>query len=61
MELADDLLDGIPAIAKHIGKTERATYHLHYRGLIPTFKIGGRIHGRKSQMDAALRADAASA
>ncbi|PHQ63063.1 MAG: helix-turn-helix domain-containing protein [Sphingobium sp.] len=55
MELASDLLAGVPAIAQHLGKTERATYHLIYNKQLPHFKIGGRIHARKSEIDAAYR------
>lgn len=59
MNLASDLLAGVPAIAQHLGKTERATYHLIYNNQIPHFKIGSRIHARKSQLDADLRSKAA--
>lgn len=55
MELAQDLLAGVPAIATHLGKTERATYHLIYNNQIPHFKLGGRIHARKSELEATLR------
>ncbi|WP_099186229.1 MULTISPECIES: AlpA family transcriptional regulator [Sphingobium] len=56
MTLADDLLKGVPEIARYVGKTERATYHLIYNNQIPHFKIGGRIHARKSELEANLRA-----
>ncbi|WP_070151397.1 hypothetical protein [Sphingobium phenoxybenzoativorans] len=55
MSLSEDLLTGVPAIAHHIGKTERATYHLIYKNEIPSFKIGGKIHSRKSLLDAAFQ------
>ncbi|GFZ85193.1 MULTISPECIES: helix-turn-helix transcriptional regulator [Sphingobium] len=58
MSLADDLLKGVPEIAHHMGKTERATYHLIYNNQLPHFKIGGRIHARKSELDAAFRSQA---
>ena len=58
MNLADDLLKGVPEIARHVGKTERATYHLIYNNQLPHFKIGGRIHARKSELDAAFSAAA---
>lgn len=56
MNLADDLLAGVPAIAQYIGKTERAAYHLIYNDQLPHFKIGRRIHARRTELDAALRA-----
>ncbi|PSO12625.1 helix-turn-helix domain-containing protein [Sphingobium sp. AEW4] len=56
MDLANDLLVGVPAIARYIGKTERAAYHLIYNDQIPHFKIGSRIHARKSELEASLRA-----
>lgn len=58
MDLACDLLSGVPAIATHLGKTERATYHLIYNNQIPHFKLGGRIHARKSELEASLRSSA---
>lgn len=60
MELADDILSGVPAIARHIGKTERATYHLIYNNRVPHFKIGGRIHARRSEINAAFRSETAN-
>lgn len=56
MELADDILIGVAAISRYVGKTERAVYHMVYNGHLPHFKIGARIHARKSQLDAAFRA-----
>ena len=40
--LADDLVWGIPAIAKEINRTERQTFHLVKCKQIPVGKIGGR-------------------
>lgn len=60
VELAEDILAGVPAIARHIGKTERAAYHLIYKHQIPTFRLGGRIHARKSELDAAFRSATAN-
>lgn len=60
MELADDLLAGVPAIARHIGKTERATYHMIENSRIPIFRIGNKIHARRSELDAAFRSAASN-
>lgn len=60
MELANDLLVRVPEIARCLGKSERATYHLIYKNHIPWFKIGGRIHARRSELEASLRAEAAN-
>ncbi|GAB4240838.1 MAG: hypothetical protein Kow0032_28690 [Methyloligellaceae bacterium] len=49
--LADDLLKGVPEIARYTGDSERRVYHLAERGLIPAFKIGAKWHARKSQLD----------
>jgi len=60
MPLSDDILPSIDAIASHIGKTKRATYHLIYKNQIPHFRIGAKIHARKSELDAALRSSVAT-
>jgi hypothetical protein len=54
--LADDLLDGLVAIAKYIygdGNTRmrRRVQYEHEKGHIPTFKNGGRVCARKSELD----------
>lgn len=56
--LANDVLDGVKEIAEFIGKSERATFHLVHQGAIPVFRLGKKIHARKSQLEAALRAAA---
>ena len=56
MELADDILIGVTAISRYVGKTERAVYHLIYNGQMPCFKIGAKIHARKSQLDECFKA-----
>ncbi|WP_150291662.1 helix-turn-helix domain-containing protein [Sphingobium estronivorans] len=57
--LADDLLDGVAAIAAFLNKSERATYHMIYSGALPTaFKKGQRWYARKSELEAAFRSDA---
>ena len=48
--LADDLLQGIPAIAPYLGVPERRGYYLAERKLIPAFKWGDTWCLRKSTM-----------
>ena len=48
MELADDHLSGVKAIAGFRGETLRRTYHLLETGQIPGYKLGGRWNSRKS-------------
>lgn len=45
-----DLLYGVPAIAKHLGISDRAIYHLHGRGTLPTFKIGKVVCARRTTL-----------
>jgi len=52
-ELSDDLMFGAGAIAKELlgkdtRKNRRKVYHLHQRGLLGLFKMGGEIAGRRS-------------
>jgi excisionase family DNA binding protein len=54
--LADDLLSGVRQIADYLGESERRTEYLAERGLIPVFRVGRRVHARKSQLDAAYSA-----
>ena len=56
VRLADDLLTGIREIARYTGESERRTEYLAERGLIPVFRVGRRVHARKSQLDAAYSA-----
>ena len=49
-ELAADLLDGMPAIAKFYGCTERRGYYLAENKLIPAFKVGEKWCARKSTL-----------
>ncbi len=51
ISLKDDLLRGVTKIADHIGESERRTYYLLERSLIPGFKIGAIWHSRKSALD----------
>jgi hypothetical protein len=48
--LADDLLDGVPAISAFTGWPERRVYYLAEKQLIPLFKVGDRWCGRKSTL-----------
>jgi hypothetical protein len=49
--LANDLLDGVAAIAAFTGWPQRRVYYLAERGLLPLFKIGDRKwQGRKSTL-----------
>ena len=59
-DLAEDLLTGVPEIAVHIKKTERATYHLIAKKALPVFRLPGMkiIHARKSELDRAFSAAA---
>ncbi len=61
-----DLLYGVPAIAEHLQMTEPQVYHLHAKGEIPTFKVGGKVCARRSalakhfaKLEAAARGDVA--
>ena len=49
--LADDILNGADEIGKHIKEPTRRVFYLAARGLIPVFKVGNRLRGRKSQLD----------
>jgi hypothetical protein len=57
--LTEDLLDGVKEIAAFIGKSERATFHLIHQKQLPVFRLGKKIHARKSELERAFRADAA--
>jgi excisionase family DNA binding protein len=49
--LADDLLDGVPAIAAFLGLPQRRIYDLVEKKKIPAFKMGGgRWSARKSTL-----------
>ena len=51
-DLATDLLDGMPAIAKFYGCSERRGYYLAENKLIPAFKVGEKWCARKSTLRA---------
>lgn len=57
--LADDLLPGAIAAAAYIGVTPRAVYHLVEAGHLPAIKKGRKLYFRKTELEAAFRADAA--
>lgn len=40
--LADDLIEGVPAIAAFVGVKERRAYYLLSQGLLPGFKLSQR-------------------
>lgn len=51
ISLADDLLDGMKAISRFLGQSERRTYYLAEKGLLDgVFKQGNRWVGLKSVM-----------
>ena len=49
-----DLLYGIEDIAKFLGVTKRAAYHLVERKRIPFFKIGRTLCARRSSLLSAM-------
>ncbi len=50
MTLADDVLMGAKAIADETGIKVRQVYRLAELDLIPTFKIGGTLSARRSEL-----------
>ena len=55
--LADDLLLGAKAIARHVFKkadkqAQRRVYHKHHTGAWPIWKDGADLVSRKSMLDA---------
>lgn len=57
-KLADDLLYGARAISKYTGIPERAVYGYAEKGAIPSFKVGGTLCARKSEIERGLSAGA---
>lgn len=49
-----DLLVGVQAIADFLGYTRRAAQHLIDRDTLPVFRIGSRIHARRTTLNAWL-------
>ena len=56
-----DLLYGVPAIAAHLEMTQPQVYHLHNKGELPTFKIGGKVCARRSTLAKHFAAQEAAA
>ncbi|GHA11270.1 hypothetical protein GCM10007989_01970 [Devosia pacifica] len=56
-----DLLLGAKAIAKHLGVTQRQTYRLIADRHIPSFKVGGTVAARRSQLNDWLSGQSAAA
>jgi hypothetical protein len=48
--LADDLLEGVAAIATFTGLKPRRVFYLAENGMLPLFKIGHRWCGRRSTL-----------
>jgi hypothetical protein len=48
--LADDLLEGVAAIARFTGLKPRRVFYLAENGMLPLFKIGNRWCGRRSTL-----------
>jgi hypothetical protein len=48
--LADDLLIGAPKIAKELGVTEAAVYHLHRKKRLPIGKLGKNLIASRSKL-----------
>lgn len=57
VELKDDLLAGVPEIAAFLGFTTRKVYNLAEMGELPVFKLGGKIHARKSELERRFSGD----
>jgi len=53
-ELKNDLLTGAEEIGEFIGKSERQTYYIAERRLLPIFRIGRKLHARRSELTAAM-------
>lgn len=57
---SSDLLRGVKAISEYIGETERATFRLAQKRLIPAFKRAGRWRMLKSKYAEHLALETAS-
>jgi len=58
--IADDLLRGAKEIAEETGIDQRQIYRLHERRLLPTFRVGGIICARRSELAKALSSETAA-
>lgn len=56
-----DLLYGVAAIAAHLQLTRKQVYHLHDKGDLPTFKVGGTVCARRSTLAKHFAAQEAAA
>jgi hypothetical protein len=54
--LADDLLHGAQQIARFTGLPVRAVYAYAEKGHLPSFKVGGTLCARKSEIERGLSA-----
>lgn len=54
--LADDLLNGVNEIAEFLGQKPRRVLYLVEQEQIPFFRLGKRIHARKSELAAVFSA-----
>jgi hypothetical protein len=56
-DLADDMLRGIPSIARYINEPVRRTYELAVKRKLPLFRYGhgGLWHARKSTLRQYIR------
>ena len=45
-----DLIWGASAIAKAIGRTDRQTFHMLEKGILPAKKVGGRWVAERGQL-----------
>lgn len=61
MQLADDLLYGVQAIADELGLSRTIAYRLAAAGTIPTFKLAGKIAARRSELREAMSAKSRAA
>lgn len=52
--LSSDLIWGVTAIAKEIGRTNRQTFHMLENGYIPARKVGGRWVAFRPELIASL-------
>ena len=55
--LSNDLLPGAQAAAEYLGVSRSTVYHMAKRGNLPTIRKGRRLYFRKSDLEAAFRAD----
>lgn len=55
-KLADDLLSGAKAISEETGLSVRKVYSLAEANYLPTFKLGGILYARRSELQRKLSA-----